>query len=221
MAQQLTFDWPTGVALGAEDFFVSTANTLAYRQILTPEVWPKRKLILIGPPGCGKSHLARVFARDTGARVCPATAVPDGPADTAVVVEDAQLLPRASEERLFHLHNHLNAHDLPLLITGVGAPAGWDIALPDLASRLAAATLVEIAPPDDALLEAVLMKLFADRQVMPDAEVIHYIATRIERSFAAAARSVDVIDRAALEQKKKIGKRFVRPILDSLSEGME
>lgn len=221
MARQLTFDWPTGVALGAGDFFVSPANQLAYTQLRAPGDWPLHKLVLIGPAGSGKSHLARVFATETGASLCHATDLPEDLPQTALAVEDTHLLPRAAEERFFHIHNHLAAARLPLLITGKGPPAAWDIALPDLASRLSAATLVEIAPPDDALLEALLMKLFADRQVMPDATVISYIATRIERSFAAAAAAVAALDRAALEARRPITKRFAGPVLDSLAKGME
>ena len=219
MARQLVFDWPTGVALGAEDFFVSPANASAYAMIGEPALWPEGKLVLTGPEGAGKSHLARVFAARTGAAICPATALPrDLHPSSGLVVEDLETLPRAAEEALFHLHNNLRAARLPLLLTARTPPARWPLTLPDLASRMQACTVVPIAAPDDALLRALVMKLFADRQVMPDARVVDYLAARIERSYAAAARVVAALDRAALEHRRPVTVALARAVLEGDGE---
>lgn len=215
MAEQLIFDWPTGVALEAEDFFVSAANAEAYALIADPLRWPQGKLALSGPSGCGKSHLARVFAAGSGAMIVQADALPaDLRPRGAVVVEDVQNLPHASEEALFHLHNHQLAHNQPLLLTAQCQPARWAIALPDLASRMQATTPVQIAAPDDALLQAVLMKLFADRQIMPAPEVVRYLVPRIERSFAAAQRIVLELDAVALAEHCRVSRKLAARILD-------
>lgn len=216
MAQQLIFDWPVGVSLGPEDFFVAPSNAEAFGLLRDPARWPKGKLALIGPAGGGKSHLASVFARQSGARTLTAAEITGATLmDSAVVVEDVDRLPRAAEEPLFHLHNHLAAAGLPLLLTARAAPARWDIALPDLASRMQATTTARIGAPDDALVQALVMKHFADRQMMPSADVIAYLATRIERSHAAAARIVAEIDTAALAGRRRITIALCRDVLDN------
>lgn len=215
MARQLTFDWPTGVALGAQDFFVAEANRAAYAMVDDPARWPQGKLVVTGPQGSGKSHLARVFAARQEATILQAEALPaDLHPRTAAVVEDMDRLPRAAEEAMFHLHNHMAAHRLPLLMTARSLPARWDIALPDLASRMQATTPATIDAPDDALLQALLMKLFADRQLTLSPDVAAYLLPRIERSFAGAQRIVADLDDAALAEKRAITVRFAAQVLD-------
>ncbi len=214
MPEQLIFDWPTGVALGPSDFFVSAANAQAFAMIETPQNWPEGKLCLVGPAGAGKSHLARVLAGATGAQIIAADALETPHPNTPVVVEDMESLPRAAEETLFHLHNNLRAARLPLLLTAQTPPSRWDIALPDLASRMQATTPVAIADPDDALLQALIMKLFADRQIMPPPAVVDYLSLRIERSFQAASDIVSRLDDEALRRKKPITRKLAAELLD-------
>ena len=217
MPEQLTFDWPAGVALTAGDFFVTDANAAAYVMVTHPDSWPERKLVLTGPAGSGKSHLARVFAAQTGATVIAVgdLVAIDPHLGTPVVVEDADRLPQAAETALFHLHNHLSQARLPLLLTARTLPARWPIALPDLASRMQATTPATIRDPDDALLSAVIMKLLADRQISYAPDLPGYLATRIERTFAAAAAVVDDLDRIALRDKRKVNRALAREILDT------
>ena len=216
MANQLAFDWPRGVARGPDDFFVSEANAKAYAVIQTPETWPELKLALVGPRGCGKSHLAGLFAASTGAQVLQAAkGVAGADPQRPVVVEDVEKLPAGAEEDLFHLHNNLRAAGQPLLLTSVLPPARWTIALPDLASRMQAATVIEIADPDDALFTALIMKLFSDRQIMPSPDLAPYLAARIERSYAAAARIVAALDSAALSRGRRINRALAAELLDN------
>ncbi len=109
MSEQLTFDWPVGVALGVADFFVSAANDRAYAMLQAPDTWPDRKLIIAGPAGAGKSHLAGIFATQMDAQHLSATALPDTlpPAGRSIVVEDLDQLAPDANEFMFHLHNHL------------------------------------------------------------------------------------------------------------------
>jgi len=215
MPEQLTFQWPAGVALTAGDFFVSEANAAAYVLVTHPDSWPERKLVLIGPESSGKSHLARVFATQSGALVIPADALTEDMQhpDTPVVIEDADRLPKQAEEPLFHLHNHLAQAGLPLLLTAHSAPANWPITLPDLASRMQATTPTHIGDPDDDLLTAVIMKLFADRQINTSPALPGYLAARIERSFKAAADVVDQLDQIALRDKRKVNERLAGEVL--------
>ncbi|HVG48434.1 MAG TPA: DnaA/Hda family protein [Rubellimicrobium sp.] len=216
-AEQLSFDWALPVALGPEDFFVSDANADAHAMIAGGLRWPDGKLALVGPEGSGKTHLARIWQGLTGAERREARDLgADLPAPgAAVAVEDLETLPRESETALFHLHNHLLATGGRLLLTSDRPPARWGIRLPDLASRMQATTVVRLDGPDDALLEALLAKQFADRQLFPAPGVLAFVARRIERSHAAAALAVASLDRASLSEGRKVSLSLARRVLDS------
>jgi chromosomal replication initiation ATPase DnaA len=183
--------------------------------------WPMGKLALTGPEGAGKTHLAQVWATETGATVIAATDLPtaDLPALAAtarVAVEDADRAGvQATEEALFHLHNLLLAGDGRLLLTGRTPPAHWPIALPDLKSRLAATATAALDAPDDALLAAVLVKLFADRQIAVAPPLVAYLVPRIDRSFAAAHTIVDRLDAAALAEGRPVTRALAQRLLDN------
>lgn len=216
MPRQLAFDLPVRPALGRGDFFVSPANALAVAQI-DAGGWPAGKLLLIGPEGAGKSHLAQVWATETGAVVLEAAALPDLPPEAlAVVVEDAEKVAgdEAAETRLFHLHNHVLARGGRLLITASAPPRSWGLVLPDLASRMEATAMAGIAPPDDRLLSAVLVKLFADRQIAVAPSLIPWLVNRMDRSFAAARAMVAELDTRALARGGPVTREIAREVLD-------
>ena len=221
MARQLAFDLPVRPALGREDFFVSPANELALAA-LDAGNWPQGKMLLLGPEGAGKSHLAQVWAGDTGARVIAAADLAARPlADPGpMVVEDADRIAgdRAAETALFHLHNHLLAAQAPLLMTARRAPAHWGLTLPDLKSRMEATAVAELLPPDDALLSAVCLKLFADRQVQVTPNLIQWLIRRIDRSFAAAREAVATLDAAALQRGRSVTRALAAEVLDTAQD---
>ncbi len=216
-AEQLSFDWALPVALGPEDFFVSDSNADAHAMIAGGLRWPEGKLALVGPPGSGKTHLVRIWQSLTGAERRDARELaPDlPPPGAAVAVEDVETLPRDAETALFHLHNHLLGTGGRLLLTSDRPPARWGIRLPDLASRMQATGIVRLGPPDDALIEALLAKQFADRQLFPAPGVLSFLARRIERSHAAAALAVAALDRASLSEGRKVSLALARRVLDS------
>lgn len=208
MAQQLTFDLPLRPAMGRDDFFVSQANAGAVAQIDAWQSWPTAKLILCGPTGAGKTHLAHVWAEQSGAQIVAGGGVADllEPLSEApaVVVEDADdsCGDGRAEEALFHLHNALAHRGAPLLLTARTPPSRWGTKLPDLASRMAQAGLATLDPPDDALLLAVMMKRSFDRKLPLKPNILSYAAPRLERSFAAAEAFVARVDALALSEKR-------------------
>ena len=220
--RQLALNLPARPSLGRGDFFVSPSNALAVELLDAWQGWPEGKLALTGPPGSGKTHLAMVWAAETGAAVTAARALHDDDvpelARGSVVVEDADLLlSDATERALFHLHNLVLASGGRLLLTGQRPPARWPVRLPDLASRVRATALATLEPPDDDLLAAVLGKLFADRQIVPPADLAPWLVSRMERSFAAAQTLVVAIDRQALASRRRVSKGLAAQVLDNLA----
>ena len=221
MAEQLSFPLPRLEARGRQAFFVSPANAVAVAQIEDWANWPDKKLILIGPEGSGKSHLAGVWAGMTEAKVVDATELPkhDLPAlaETALVVEDAAGVAghRQAEEALFHLHNLMRVAGQPLLLTARVSPQHWRLALPDLLSRMQGTSTATLADLDDALLSALLVKLFSDRQIAPPPRLIDYCVKRMDRSFAAAQALVQALDSQALATGKPIGVALAAELLEA------
>ena len=212
--QQLLMDLPVRTAHGRDSFFVSPSNELALRQIEAWENWAGSKLILIGPESSGKSHLAAVWAELTGATVLNASDLGQE-TEGHVIVEDVEKIAGQAdlEEALFHLHNRVLSEGASLLLTANETPEHWGIALPDLASRLKSADIARLGSPDDALLTAVLVKLFDDRQLNVGPDVITYLTTRIDRSLGGAERMVAKLDEASMRERKPISVKFAGRIL--------
>lgn len=212
MAEQLSFDLPTRAALGRGDFFVTPSNAVAMAMIENWPAWTGRKLALTGPEGAGKTHLAHVWAALCGARIVAAASLPGADiADLAqghVAVEDVPLIAgnRPAEEALFHLHNLVLAEGNALLLTGTPDPYHWALGLPDLASRMQGTGVARLGAPDDALLQALLAKLFADRQISPTPGALTYLARRIDRSHAAAREIVARLDQMAMATGREINR---------------
>ena len=220
--RQLPLVLPVVERRGREDWIVSASNRAAGDLIDRAPDWPSDVVVLVGPVGAGKSHLARIFAEENGGRIVEAGEIGDHDplelaACGALVVEDAG--EGVNERALFHLLNAVRQAEGRLLITARAAPGAWGVALPDLASRLRAATPVAMDEPDDHLLEALLAKLFADRQTVVDPAVISYVARRMERSFAAAVGLVEALDRAALAAKGPITRAVAARVLEREFDG--
>ena len=214
--RQLALDLGFRPALGRADFLVGASNAEAAAWIDCWPDWPEpaRGLAIVGPTGAGKSHLAAVWQAASGAALIDAPdltprTVPDALGEARNAVVD-RVDGGIDEPALFHLFNMVVERSGSLVILSRTPPARLEITLPDLASRLATLPVATIGLPDEALLAGVLAKHFADRQVLVRDDVIAYLVNRMERSFDAAERLADRMDRAALEGDGKISMRVAR-----------
>ena len=222
LGRQRTFDWGVRPALGREDFLVAPCNEAAVAWLDRWPDWPGPALVIHGPSGSGKSHLAEVWRRRSGAEVVDAAslahAAPGGGQAAAALVLDGLgglggLGGPIDERALLHTYNSVAERGGHLLLTALAPPARWPLALPDLVSRLRVAPSVALGLPDDALLAALMLKLFADRQIAVAPEVPAYVVPRIERTFEAAASLVERLDRAALAEGRPVTVPLVRAVL--------
>jgi chromosomal replication initiation ATPase DnaA len=202
-----------------EDFLGGPPNAAGLALVDAWPDWPGRTVVLTGPEGSGKSHLAAIWASAAGARLVSArvldvAAIPDALATGALVVEDI-VAQQFDEPALFHLLNLAREDNAFVLLTSRTKPACWRLAVPDLASRVNALPLIGLTPPDDALLRAVLVKLFADRQVTIEENLVAYIGTRIERSVAAARAVVSRLDMEAMRRKRPVTRALAAEVLHS------
>ncbi len=219
---QLTLQFDLRQALSGEDFLVSECNQAAVGWIDAWPDWPAPALVIVGPSGSGKSHLAAVFAARSGAREVTSDEFGDvaPKIDSDIIVENVDAdWNSQTEEALLHLYNAANENGNRILFTAQQAPVRWNIQLPDLRSRLNAAPVVEIGPPEDTLIAAILVKMFADRQVKVSHEVIAYTISRMERSFQAARKIVQLSDQKALALKKPITISLMKVVLEELEAG--
>jgi chromosomal replication initiation ATPase DnaA len=222
---QLVFDLPHRAALGAEDFLVSGCNLAAVRLIDAWPGWQDHVQLLVGPAASGKTHLVRVWQAMSGAPSLGPADLDIGAIDAMeegapLAIEYTDRLPY-DEQALFHLINLAREKRLFVLLTARAAPGRWTVALPDLASRLAALPAVEIGAPDEALLRTVMLKQFTDRQLDIDPKLLEFLAIRIDRSLQAAAAAVEAVDRAALAAGRKITRKLISDALDSAKVSTE
>ena len=207
--RQIPLDLPVSERLEAEDFLVSPSNEAAFNRIEAWPAWLDPILVLIGPESSGKSHLAAVWALKARSWTIKAAditmgRVPHLVSNGALVIEDADQ--GVDEHALFHLLNASREKRGFVVITARKMPDLWGLKILDLVSRLRLAPSVTIEQPDEALLQAVLVKLFVDRQLVVDTALIGTLTKRIDRSIAAARQAVERLDREALAQGRRVNR---------------
>jgi DnaA regulatory inactivator Hda len=217
MATQQTFPIDFTPSYGRKNFIEASCNTIALQTIEQWPNWPSYGLVVYGPKGSGKTHLAHIFSQKAGAVFLGREKLRDPklfvtlPPAANVIVDEVDVA--ALEEPLFHLLNFLKNENGTLLMTAENPPAEWPVKLPDLRSRILALNAVAISPPDDELLKAVMTKLFSDRQLYVEGDVVDYATTRLDRNFTALMDFVDKIDAASLRTKRRITLPLAREIL--------
>jgi len=211
--RQLAFALPHAESLTRDNFLEGPANAAGLALVESWPEWPNRTMLLVGPEGSGKSHLAAIWAEQAGARstsahALTASSVPGALATGALVIEDLNSSD-FDERALFHLVNLAREDEAFVLITARAPPLTFEIELRDLRSRLRAVPTVSLLAPDDQLFRALVVKFCSDRQLAVDESVVSYLATRIERSYAGARQAVELLDTEAL--------RLGRPVTRSLA----
>jgi chromosomal replication initiation ATPase DnaA len=221
MSNQLSFSLPKKETLDRDNYFVSQANQGAVSLIEDWINWPSRKLILVGSEGSGKTHLGHLWAGEVGATIINATTLMEQQiselSKAPVLVEDINEIQRNQpvEIVLFHLHNLLHSEGHSLLMTSQILPGRLSFSLKDLQSRIEASIIAKLHPVDDDLLGAILIKMFADRQIYFSDKLLTYVLSRVERSYTAAKLFVEEVDSKAMTESRVIGKRLVRDILEA------
>jgi chromosomal replication initiation ATPase DnaA len=215
--RQLALALPHQESLTRDDFLEGPANAAGLALIDRWPDWPNRIMLLVGPQGSGKSHLAAIWAELSGARATAAHAltaetVPAQLATGALVVED--LRPGDFDERaMFHLMNLARQDEAFVLMTARIAPSAFEVELRDLRSRLRAVPTVNLLPPDDLLFRGLIVKFCADRQMTVDEQVVSYLTTRIERSYDAARQAVALLDTEALRLGRPVTRALAAELL--------
>jgi chromosomal replication initiation ATPase DnaA len=215
--RQLAFALPHGESLSRDNFLEGPANAAALALVDSWPDWPNGVMLLVGPEGSGKSHLAAIWAEQTGARstsahLLTAAEVPGQLATGALVVEDLKTA-EFDERALFHLLNLAREEAASVLITARVPVVSLNIELRDLKSRLRAIPAVELLPPDDRLFRALIVKFCADRQMSIDETVVSYLTTRIERSYAGIRQAVDLLDTEALRLGRPVTRALAAELL--------
>ena len=218
---QFALKLPVENSYAREDLIVGAANSLAVEMIDAWPDWPGLVVILAGPVGSGKSHIGKIWAAKSDACIVSmsklGTLGNDRENDRPLLLEDVDG-GQIDQTELFHILNAKRATGASIVITSRIWPSDWGINLPDLASRLRAAQLVELGEPDEELLRKVLYKLFADRQLPIEANVVDYLVVRMERSLEAANQLVAKLDELGLAKKRKITRQLAGEVLVLLEE---
>jgi len=200
--------------MGRDDFITAPGNQHAFAYVEAFPDWTAPAMALYGPPASGKSHLARIWAERSGASIIAARDL-HLPPDGAVVVEDVDA-GLADEGALFALLERGG----PLLLTGQNPPSTWPAKLPDLHSRFAALISFGLGAPDEALLMALAVKLFADRQLQVPEAVVTHLVRQVERAPAALRDFIQRADMRALEQGRRVNLQLVRELMAESANGI-
>ena len=231
--KQTAFSFDSAPEMGRDDFMISNCNKEAFAAVDAWPNWVSDGLVLYGPKGSGKTHLAHLFKEKINAahtkparisfyecsqinmhnleRIC----------ESADVIIMENLNEKVNQEALFHLFNHFSLNKKYMLWTAQISPARMNFSLKDFQSRIDMLPAIEIKEPDDVMLRALIVKLFNDRQLMISPDILEYIVANTERSFAYVESLVKEIDEISLAYKTTVNYKVVREALQHLNNAKD
>ena len=224
MSKEKTAQFPLDLlhraSMKREDFFVSGSNETAVNWIDCWPAWPSPTIIVVGPEGSGKTHLGKVWCNAADAVKIEKEEFGRGINKVnRIFIDDVDKVSKhSSDKALFHLFNTISEEGGFILFTATLPPASWVRRLPDLTSRLAASPNIYIDFPDEKLISAVMLKMFADQRVFVSPEVMGYLLPRMERSFAAARDLVVKLNQASLSTKRKVTIPLASEVLSEIQK---
>ena len=224
---QLSLNLKKKIIYEEDDFLVSSSNKEAYKLVNSWPEWRSRKIIIFGDGGTGKTHLSKIWQKNTSAIILNLNQLKKIKFESFFKKKNIFIIENISdffdkinkkeknnlEKQLLHFYNLIEEKKGYLLLTSLIAPKLWKISLPDLKSRILSSIAVKIKKPNDQLLSSVLVKLFVDKQILIDKKIIKFIVYRSERSFANLENIVNKIDKQSLITKKKININFVKKLI--------
>ena len=218
--RQFVLSLPHAPSFAREDFLAAPSNAAALALVESWPDWPAPLMLLNGPAGAGKSHLAAIFAARTGGVLIEGAHLsaldPEAATSAPALALDDSEAGLAAETTFFHLLNFARTRGVAMLMTAKAAPSLWGVKTPDLLSRLRLAPIVEITAPEPPLIEAALTKMFADRQLSVEPSLVAYVARRLDRSLGAARDLVEALDAEALAQRRKVTRAMASALLATM-----
>ena len=223
--EQLVFKLGKKSMMSSDQLFRSGSNDFALSIIENYDNWPQNKLILVGPHGCGKTHISSIIMAELNGILFSAKEfdfkkIPSDKKPAIIIIEDMDQLGhhnqksrQVTEEGIFHLLVKFQNGESKILFTARDNPSVWKIKLPDLSSRLKTFSVVKIDNPDDQLLLNLIIKFFSEKQLNASPSVVNYIASHIERTYESAQIVVDMVDKKALKEKRELTLALVKSVL--------
>ena len=223
--EQLVFKLGKKSMLSRDQLFRSLSNDFALNVIENYGNWPQNKLILVGPQGCGKTHISSILMTELNGLLFSAKefdirSIPSAKKPSIIIIEDMDQLGKHNEESMqlaeegiFHLLVKFQNSESKILFTACENLPLWNIKLPDLSSRLKTLSVVKIENPDDQLFLNLIVKFFSEKQLNVSPPVVNYIASRIERTYLSAQNVVNMIDSKALKEKRELTLALVKSVL--------
>lgn len=202
---------------------VTEANRDAAQLLTDWRAWPNGALALIGPAGAGKTHLALAWALETGARQVSPTASAD---DAAAIFQEAagrlfidDLERERDEAMLWRVLDLARARAGAVLLVAAAPPAEWQVAIPDLRSRLGALAMARLGEPDETLMEVVLRRICREQFIHLSDDAARYLARRLPRTYAAARQMAAALDAGLTRGARPVSRKAAEKALEKAQAG--
>jgi chromosomal replication initiation ATPase DnaA len=206
------------------DLIEGPPNAAALAMARRPEAWAGTAAIIRGPAASGLSFIAEAWTGEFGGRFFKSAALArvkpreiEALAAQPVALDDADLMGRAAEDPVLSLLNSAATAGGRVLLTAHRPVADWNIASPDLLSRLSSLPVAEIAPPDEAMLRARIAAAATRHFMKLSPEALNFLVPRADLSYEFAENLVERVSAAVSEEERAPSVALLRAILDGMT----